>query len=63
MVYYESRTLNIAQMNYSTTEKELLAVVFVLDKFHAYLISSPIIIFTDHSALKYVISKKDVRRA
>lgn len=45
VIYYASKTLNSAQMNYSTTEKELLAVVFALDKFCAYLIGSPIIIF------------------
>ena len=61
VVYYASRTLNSAQMNYSTTEKELLAVVFALDKFRAYLIGSPITIFTDHSALKYLLSKKDAK--
>ena len=60
-MYYASRTLNSAQMNYSTTEKELLAVVFALDKFRAYLISSPITIFTDHAALKYLLSKKDAK--
>ncbi|RVW41832.1 Retrovirus-related Pol polyprotein from transposon 297 [Vitis vinifera] len=38
--------------NYTTTEKELLAVVFALDKFRAYLVGSFIIVFTDHSALK-----------
>ena len=48
-------------MNYSTTEKELLAVVFAPDKFYAYLIGSPIIIFTDHAALKYLLSKKDTK--
>ncbi|RVW20089.1 Retrovirus-related Pol polyprotein from transposon 17.6 [Vitis vinifera] len=38
VIYYASKTLNEAQRNYTTTEKELLAVVFALDKFRAYLI-------------------------
>ena len=61
VIYYASRTLNSAQINYSTTEKELLAVVFALDKFRSYLIGSKIIIFTDHSALKYLLCKKDAK--
>ncbi|XP_035551096.1 uncharacterized protein LOC108995832 [Juglans regia] len=61
VIYYASRILNSAQMNYLTTEKELLAVVFALDKFCAYLIGSPIIIFTDHAALKYFLTKKDAK--
>ena len=48
-------------MNYSTTEKTLFAVVFALDKFCAYLIGSPITIFTDHSTFKYLIFKKDAK--
>ena len=57
VVYYASKTLNEAQRNYTTTEKELLAVVYILDKFCAYLVRSDIIIFTDHSALKYLLTK------
>ena len=61
VIYYASKTLNEAQRNYITTEKELLAVVFVLDKFRAYLVGSFIIVFTDHSALKYLLTKQDAK--
>ena len=57
VVYYASKTLNEAQRNYTTTKKELLAVVYALDKFRAYLLGAEIIIFTDHSALKYLLTK------
>lgn len=61
VIYYASKTLNNAQVNYSTTEKELLAVVFALDKFRSYLVGSPIVVFSDHAALKYLLSKKDAK--
>ncbi|XP_057969433.1 uncharacterized protein LOC131158581, partial [Malania oleifera] len=61
VIYYASKTLNAAQKNYSTTEKELLAIVFALDKFRSYLLGSPVIIFTDHAALKFLPSKKDTK--
>ncbi|KAK1592968.1 hypothetical protein Q3G72_033518 [Acer saccharum] len=60
-IYYASRTLNDAQLNYSTTEKELLAVIFVLEKFRSYLIGAKVIVFTDHSALRYLLQKKDAK--
>ena len=39
----------------------MLAVVFAIDKFLAYLLGSKVIIFTDHSALKYLLAKKDAK--
>ncbi|RVW44183.1 Transposon Ty3-G Gag-Pol polyprotein [Vitis vinifera] len=61
VIYYASKTLNETQRNYTTTEKELLAVVFALDKFRAYLVGSFIIVFTDHSTLKYLLTKQDAK--
>ncbi|XP_024006543.1 uncharacterized protein LOC112083050 [Eutrema salsugineum] len=60
-VYYASRTLDDAQRNYATTEKELLAVVFAFEKFRPYLVGSKVIVHTDHSALKYLMQKKDAK--
>ena len=59
MVYYASKALNEAQRNYTTIEKELLAMVYALDKFRAYLVGPDIIIFIDHSALKHLRTKKN----
>jgi len=59
VIYYASRTLDVAQANYTTTEKELLAIVFALDKFRSYLLGSPVIVFTDHATLKYLLKKAE----
>ena len=59
VVYYANKTLNEAQRHYTTTEKELLVVVYALDKFRSYLVGSFIIIFTDHFALKYLLTIQD----
>ena len=61
MIYYASRTLNKAQCNYSTTEKELLAIIFALEKFRSYLLGAKVIIFSDHATLKYLLHKKEVK--
>ena len=61
VIYYASKTLNEAERNYITTKKELFAVVFALDKFHAYLVGSFIMVFTDHFALKYLLTKQDAK--
>jgi hypothetical protein len=60
-IYYAYRTLNDVQLNYSTTEKELLVVIFALEKFRSYRIGSKVIVFTDHAALRYFFAKKDVK--
>ena len=59
MIYYGSKMLNEAQRNYTTTAKELLVVVFALDIFCGYLVGSFIVVFTNHSALKYLLTKQD----
>ncbi|KAJ9553349.1 hypothetical protein OSB04_017394 [Centaurea solstitialis] len=56
-ISYASRTRNDAQENYTTTEKELLVVVFAIEKFRSYLVLSKIIVYTDHLALKYLFAK------
>ena len=57
VIYYASRTLDTAQANYTMTEKELLAVVFALDKFRSYILGSKVIVYTDHAALKFLLKK------
>lgn len=61
VIYYASRTLNDAQINYATTEKELLVVVYAFDKFKSYLVGSKVIVYTDHAALKFLMTKKDAK--
>ena len=61
VIDYASRTLNDAQLNYATTKKELLAIVFAFDKFRPYLIGNKVIVHTYHSAIKYLMTKKDAK--
>ncbi|GJZ07658.1 reverse transcriptase domain-containing protein [Tanacetum coccineum] len=60
-INYASKTVNEAQENYTTTENELLAVVFAFDKFRQYLVLSKTIVFTDHSTLRYLFIKQDAK--
>ncbi|CAM8983325.1 unnamed protein product [Rhodiola kirilowii] len=61
VVYYVSKVLDNAQSNYTTTEKELLAVVYAFEKFRPYLVGSKTIVYTDHAAIKYLMAKKDAK--
>lgn len=61
VIYYASLTLNSAQINYTTTEKELLAVVFSLDKFRSYILGSKVIVHSDHAALRHLLTKSQTK--
>lgn len=62
VIYYARRTVHVTQLNYATTEKELLDVVYAIDKFRSYLVRAKIIVYTDHAAIRYLLSKKDTKR-
>ena len=61
VIYYASRTLDVAQANYTIIKKELLAVVFAFENFHSYMVGTKVIVLTDPSAIKYLITKKDAK--
>nr|GFA85206.1 hypothetical protein [Tanacetum cinerariifolium] len=60
-IHYASKTMTDAESNYTSTEKEMLAVVYAFEKFRLYLIMNKSIVHTDHSALKYLFAKKDAK--
>ena len=60
-IYYASKIFNEAQENYSTIEKEMLAMEFACEKFRPYILGSHVIIHTDHAAIKYLMAKKEVK--
>nr|GEZ45827.1 hypothetical protein [Tanacetum cinerariifolium] len=60
-IHYESKTMTEDQIHYTTTEKEMLAVVYAFEKFRPYLVLSKSIVYMDHSALKYFLNKQDAK--
>ncbi|GJY63562.1 reverse transcriptase domain-containing protein [Tanacetum coccineum] len=60
-IHYTSKTMTEAESNYTTTEKEMLVVVYAFEKFRSYLIMNKSILYTDHFALKYLFAKKDAK--
>ncbi|XP_057734070.1 uncharacterized protein LOC130949339 [Arachis stenosperma] len=59
VIAYSFKILDAAQSNYTTTEKELLAIVHALDKFRSYFLGSKIVVYMDHAALKYLLTKNE----
>ncbi|GKB09198.1 reverse transcriptase domain-containing protein [Tanacetum coccineum] len=60
-IHYANKTMTDAQAHYTTTEKELLAMVYAFEKFWSYLVLLKSIVYTDHSALKYLFAKQDAK--
>nr|GFB22843.1 reverse transcriptase domain-containing protein [Tanacetum cinerariifolium] len=60
-IHYASKMMTEAQIHYTTTEKEMLVVVYAFQKFRPYLVLSNSIVYTDHSALKYFLNKQDTK--
>nr|GEY02618.1 reverse transcriptase domain-containing protein [Tanacetum cinerariifolium] len=60
-IHYSSETMTEAQIHYTTTEKQMLAVVYAFEKFRPYLVLSKSIVYTDHSALKFLLNKHDAK--
>ncbi|GJU77479.1 reverse transcriptase domain-containing protein [Tanacetum coccineum] len=60
-IHYASKTMTDAQAHYTTTEKELLAIVYAFEKFWPYFVLSKTIVYTDHSNLKYLLAKQDAK--
>jgi hypothetical protein len=60
-ISYTSKTLTGPQLNYATTEKEFLAMVFAIKKFRSYLVGAKVIVYKDHDTLKYILMKKDAK--
>ena len=58
-IAYASRTLNNAERNYSTTEKELLVIVLAYKGYRPYLYDKKFTIVTDHKPLTWVFNVKD----
>ena len=57
-VYYSNRKLSTAEMNYSTTEREALGMIYSINKFRDYLLGKKFTFHVDHTSLLYLVSKQ-----
>nr|GFC91576.1 reverse transcriptase domain-containing protein [Tanacetum cinerariifolium] len=60
-IHYACKIMTETQIHYTTTEKEMLAIVYAFEKFQPYLVLSKSIVYTDHSALKYLRNKQNAK--
>ncbi|GKF70279.1 reverse transcriptase domain-containing protein, partial [Tanacetum coccineum] len=60
-IYFASKTLNAAQQNYTIIKKELMTVVFAFENFRPNLVLSKTVVYTDHSALRYLFKHQDAK--
>lgn len=57
VIYYVTKDLNSAQLNYATIEKELLDIVFAFEN----LVGNKVLVYIDHSVIKYLMENKDAK--
>jgi hypothetical protein len=56
-IYFISKNLTPAELNYTVTEKEMLAIIHAVNKFRHYITGYEVFVHTDHSAIKYLMNK------
>jgi hypothetical protein len=56
-IYFISKNMTPAELNYTVTEKEFLAVIYAINKFRHYITGYSTFVHTDHSAIKYLMNK------
>ena len=61
VIQYASKTVDSAQRNYATTQRQFLAFVFACDRFRPYIVDSKVTIHTDHATIKYHMENKDAK--
>ena len=57
LLSFARRKLSTAKINYTTTERGGLSMVYVLHKFRHYFLGGHLKMFIDHSTLKYLVNK------
>lgn len=62
VIYYTFITLNDDQLNYSTIENKLLAIIFAFEKFRSYIVCTKVMVFFDHATLRCSLMKKDAKK-
>ena len=60
-IAYASKQLTPAERNYSTSKRECLAMVFLVEKFRHYLICNPVAFFVDQMAIIFLINKPELK--